>query len=135
MPVYPPIAKQAHISGTIVLHCIIGKDGSVQQLEFVSGPPLLMKSAMDAVRQWTYQPTSLNGKPVEVDTTVSVVFTLGGVTPDLAAEQEGPSFEKSNPQEAKPFDISQAPYVYETVRGMLRYEKRRHRDARNQGSR
>ncbi len=119
MPVYPPIAKQAHISGTIVLHCIIGKDGSVEQLEFVSGPPLLMKSAMDAVRQWTYQPTSLNGKPVEVDTTVSVVFTLGGVTPDSAAEQ---GLEKSNQPETKAFDISQAPYVYEIVRGMLRYE-------------
>jgi len=122
MPVYPPIAKQAHISGTVVLHCIIGKDGSVEQLEFVSGPPLLMKSAMDAVRQWTYQPTSLNGKPVEVDTTVSVVFTLGGGTLDSATEQKGPSLEKSNQLEAKPFDISQAPYVYETVRGMLRYE-------------
>jgi TonB family protein len=115
MPVYPPVAKQAHISGTVVLHCIIGRDGSVQQLEFVSGPPLLMKSAMDAVRQWTYQPTLLNGKPVEVDTTVSVVYTLGGDKPDSTAEHK-------EPPERKTFDISQAPYVYETVRGMLRYE-------------
>jgi protein TonB len=78
MPVYPPIAKTAHISGTIVLHAVIGKDGSVQDLTYVSGPPLLMHAAMDAVRQWRYQPTQLNGDPVEVDTTISVVFTLGG---------------------------------------------------------
>jgi TonB family protein len=118
MPVYPPLAKQAHISGTVVFHCTIGRDGSMQQIEFVSGPPLLMKSAMDAVRQWTYQPTLFNGKAVEVDTTVSVVFTLGGDTP----EQQGPHLQKTNPPEGKPYDISQAPYVYETVRGMLRYE-------------
>jgi TonB family protein len=76
-PVYPQLAKQAHISGTVVLHCIIAKDGSVRQLEYVSGPPLLLKSAMDAVRQWVYKPTLVNGKPKEVDTTVTVVFTLG----------------------------------------------------------
>ncbi len=78
MPVYPPIAKTAHISGTVVLHAVIGKDGTVQDLQYVSGPPLLMKNAMDAVKQWRYQPTQLNGEPVEVDTTISVVFTLGG---------------------------------------------------------
>jgi protein TonB len=62
----------------VVLHAVIAKDGSVEDLQYVSGPPLLMKSAMDAVRQWRYQPTQLNGDPVEVDTTISVVFTLGG---------------------------------------------------------
>jgi periplasmic protein TonB len=77
-PVYPPIAKTAHISGTVILHAIISKEGTIEQLEYVSGPPLLMKNAMDAVRQWRYKPTMLNGEPVEVDTTVSVVFTLGG---------------------------------------------------------
>jgi protein TonB len=77
-PIYPPIAKTAHIQGTVVLHAIISKDGSIEQLEYVSGPPLLMKNAMDAVRQWRYRPTMLNGEPVEVDTTVSVVFTIGG---------------------------------------------------------
>jgi protein TonB len=77
-PIYPPIAKTAHISGTVVLHAIIGKDGSVQDLQYVSGPPLLMKSALDAIRQWRYKPTMLNGEPVEVDTTISVVFSLGG---------------------------------------------------------
>jgi len=77
-PIYPPIAKTAHISGTVVLHAIIGRDGSVQDLQYVSGPPLLMKSALDAIRQWRYKPTMLNGEPVEVDTTISVVFSLGG---------------------------------------------------------
>jgi periplasmic protein TonB len=78
MPLYPAIAKTAHVSGTVMLHAIISKDGSVESLEYISGPQLLMKSAMDAVRQWRYKPTMLNGEPVEVDTTISVVFTLGG---------------------------------------------------------
>jgi protein TonB len=77
-PVYPAIAKTAHISGTVILHAIISKDGNVEQLEYVSGPPLLMRAAMDAVKQWRYQPTTLNNDPVEVDTTISVVFSLGG---------------------------------------------------------
>ena len=62
----------------MVLHAIIAKDGTIQQLEYVSGPAMLMTSAMDAVRQWRYKPTMLNGEPVEVDTSISVVFTLGG---------------------------------------------------------
>jgi TonB family protein len=90
-PVYPPIAKTAHISGTVMLHCIIGKDGTVQNLQYISGPPLLMKSAMDAVQQWRYKPMLFNGEPVRVDTTVSVVFTLGGgnaaQSPQQAANQ------------------------------------------------
>ncbi len=77
-PIYPQIAKTAHVSGTIILHAVISKDGSVQELTYISGPPLLMKAAMDAVREWRYQPTLLNGEPVEVDTTISVIFTLGG---------------------------------------------------------
>jgi protein TonB len=77
-PVYPQIAKTAHVSGTVLLHAIIAKDGSIQELQYVSGPPLLMRAAMDAVREWRYHPTLLNGEPVEVDTTIQVVFTLGG---------------------------------------------------------
>jgi protein TonB len=77
-PMYPQIAKTAHVQGTVILHAIIAKDGSVQELQYISGPALLMRSAMDAVRQWKYQPTLLNGEPVEVDTTISVVFTLSG---------------------------------------------------------
>jgi periplasmic protein TonB len=77
LPVYPQIAKTAHVSGTVTLHAIIAKDGTVQELQYVAGPPLLMKAAMDAVRDWRYTPTQLNGDPVEVDTTISVVFSLG----------------------------------------------------------
>jgi protein TonB len=77
-PLYPQIAKAAHVQGTVVLHAIIGKDGTIQQLQLVSGHPLLVTSAMDAVRQWRYRATLLNGQPVEVDTTIQVVFSLGG---------------------------------------------------------
>jgi TonB family protein len=87
-PVYPPLAKTAHISGTVVLHCIIAADGTVQEIDYVSGPPLLMKSALNAVRQWRYKPTAVNGKPVRVDTTVSVVFTLGGSPPSETSQQD-----------------------------------------------
>jgi len=89
-PVYPAAAKAAHISGTVVLHCVIGKDGTIMQLTYVSGPPLLLQAAMDAVRQWTYKPTLLNGKAVEVDTTVSVVFVLGGTPAGGATQQDRP---------------------------------------------
>ena len=77
-PLYPPLAKQARIQGTVQLQAIIAKDGTVIQLEVLSGHPLLVQAALDAVRQWRYQPTLLNGEPVEVVTTVAVVFTLGG---------------------------------------------------------
>jgi periplasmic protein TonB len=75
-PNYPPLARQTRISGTVRLHAIIAKDGTVQQLEVLSGHPLLVQAALDAVRQWRYQPTLLNGEPVEVDTTVDVIFSL-----------------------------------------------------------
>ncbi|HEV2420827.1 MAG TPA: TonB family protein [Candidatus Acidoferrales bacterium] len=76
-PEYPQIAKMAHVSGTVVLHAIIAEDGTIQQLTFISGPALLRQSAMEAVRQWRYAPTTLNTQPVKVDTTISVVFDLG----------------------------------------------------------
>src|SRR5882672_7334146 len=75
-PVYPPLARQTRISGTVRLHAIIGKDGMIQQLEVMNGHPLLQQAALDAVRQWRYQPTLLNGDPVEVDTTIDVIFSL-----------------------------------------------------------
>jgi TonB family protein len=77
-PVYPKDAKKDRIQGTILLHAIVAKDGSVQDLQYISGPRELMRAAMDAVRQWRYAPTLLVGQPVEVDTTISVVFTLNG---------------------------------------------------------
>lgn len=78
MPQYPAIARTAHVSGTVELHAIIAKDGTIEELSYVSGPALLVKAAMDAVKQWRYRPTLLNGEPVEVETTIDVVFNLGG---------------------------------------------------------
>ena len=75
-PSYPPLARQTRISGTVRLHAIIGKDGTVRELTLESGHPLLVQAALDAVRQWRYQPTLLNGEPVEVDTTIDVIFSL-----------------------------------------------------------
>lgn len=77
-PKYPKEAKKEHVQGTVILHCIIAKDGTMLNVEYVSGPPSLMRSAMDAVRQWRYKPTLLYGQPVEVDTTVKVIYTLTG---------------------------------------------------------
>ena len=77
-PIYPALARQARIQGNVVLHAIIGKDGKVEQLEVVSGHPLLVQAALQAVKQWRYKPTLLNGEPVEVDTTITVTFTMGG---------------------------------------------------------
>jgi TonB family protein len=75
-PVYPEDAKKAKIQGTVKLDAVIGKTGAVEQVNVVSGPEKLQQSAVDAVRQWTYKPFLLNGDPVEVKTTISVVYSL-----------------------------------------------------------
>jgi periplasmic protein TonB len=75
-PQYPPLAKQARIQGTVRFTAIIGRDGNILNLTVVSGHPLLVQSATDAVKQWRYQPTLLNGEPVEVVTQIDVNFTL-----------------------------------------------------------
>ena len=76
MPVYPPEAKNARIQGTVRFEAILARDGTVQSLQLFSGHPLLVKAARDAVQQWVYKPTLLNGELVEVETTVDVNFTL-----------------------------------------------------------
>ena len=75
-PKYPAFAIAAHISGTVHLRAIIGKDGTVRELEVVDGNPLLAQAARVAVQNWRYQPTRLNGEPVEVETYVTVNFVL-----------------------------------------------------------
>jgi protein TonB len=75
-PLYPPLAKQARIQGVVRFTAIIGKDGTIQNLQLVSGHPLLVEAAKQAVSQWQYKPTLLNGDPVEVVTTIEVNFTL-----------------------------------------------------------
>jgi len=77
-PIYPPIAKAARVSGTVQLQATISKTGSIENLRVVSGPAMLQQAAIDAVRTWRYRPYLLNNEPVEVETTVNVVFTLGG---------------------------------------------------------
>ena len=76
-PIYPPLAVQARIQGTVLLQAVVAKDGTVQELRVVSGHPLLVKAAMDAVKLWRYKPYRLNDQPVEVDTEIIVNFTLG----------------------------------------------------------
>lgn len=76
LPVYPPIAKAAGAQGTVVLQATISKSGTIENLRVVSGSALLEQAAIDAVRQWRYRPYLLDGQPVEVETTVNVVFKL-----------------------------------------------------------
>ena len=78
LPVYPPLAKQARVSGTVRLQGVISKEGTIQQLQVISGHPLLVAAALEAVRQWVYRPTLLNGDPVEVIAPIEVNFTLSG---------------------------------------------------------
>jgi TonB family protein len=77
IPAYPPDAKKARIQGTVVLEALIGKDGNIENLRVLSGPNQLQQSSLDAVRFWTYKPYLLNGDPIEVKTTVNVVYSLG----------------------------------------------------------
>jgi TonB family protein len=80
-PIYPPLAKQARVSGVVQLQALIGTDGGIINLTVISGHPLLIPSALEAVRQWRYQPTLLNGEPVEVVTQIDVNFTLSDTPP------------------------------------------------------
>jgi len=73
-PTYPPLAQQARIQGVVVLTAIIGKDGNIQNLQVVSGHPMLAPAAIEAVKHWRYKPFLLNGQPVEIETTVTVTF-------------------------------------------------------------
>jgi periplasmic protein TonB len=77
-PQYPALARQARVQGTVVLRAVISRDGRIENLQVISGHPLLLKSAEDAVRQWRYRPYYLNNEPVEVETQVTVNFTLSG---------------------------------------------------------
>jgi len=75
-PYYPEEARMQRVSGTVRFHTIIGADGSVKELEVLSGPPILVNAAREAVSRWRYHPTQFNGEPVEVDTTIDVIFAL-----------------------------------------------------------
>lgn len=75
-PVYPPLARQLRREGRVELRAVIATDGTIQSLEVISGDPLLIRSARDAVRDWRYRPTILNGQPIEVETHITVIYTL-----------------------------------------------------------
>ena len=77
-PAYPTLARSARIQGDVVLSAIISKTGEIQNLVLVSGHPMLVPAAIQAVKQWRYRPFLLNGEPVEVETTITVVFQLSG---------------------------------------------------------
>lgn len=77
-PVYPAIAKAARVSGAVVLRAIISKTGEMQRLTVISGPEMLRSSAVAAVQTWRYRPYLLNGEPTDVETTITVNFSLGG---------------------------------------------------------
>jgi protein TonB len=76
IPVYPPVARAAGVEGTVVLQATITRAGIIENLRVVSGPMLLQNAAMSAVREWRYRPYLLSGEPVEVETTVNVIFKL-----------------------------------------------------------
>jgi protein TonB len=77
-PVYPMIAKAAHVEGAVVVEAVISREGRIESLRVVSGPPMLQSAAMDAIREARYQPFRLNGEPTEVQTTITVNFRMGG---------------------------------------------------------
>jgi len=75
-PVYPPLARQTHREGRVELRAIIGTDGRIRSLQIVAGDPLFEQSAVEAVQQWRYKPTILNGQPVEIDTSIMVIYSM-----------------------------------------------------------
>jgi len=77
-PPYPPLARAARIQGDVILKAIISREGNIQDLQLVSGHPMLVPAAIEAVKQWHYRPYLLNGQPVEVETTITVIFSLAG---------------------------------------------------------
>jgi protein TonB len=77
-PAYPAPAIAARVQGPVVLNALISRGGTIENLRLVSGHPMLVQAALEAVRQWRYRPYLLNGEPVEVETQITVNFTLGG---------------------------------------------------------
>jgi len=77
-PTYPPLARQVRVQGTVELRAIISRAGTIENLVVVGGHPTLVKSAIEAVRQWRYRPYLLNSEPIEVETEITVNFVLSG---------------------------------------------------------
>jgi protein TonB len=75
-PIYPSIAKTARVAGTVQLDATISKDGAIRDLHVISGPPMLRQAAVDAVKTWRYRPYKLNNDPIDIETTINVIFSL-----------------------------------------------------------
>lgn len=78
LPIYPPLARTARIQGQVVLQAVISKQGMIENLRLLTGRPMLVPAAIEAVRQWRYRPYVLNNEPVEVETQITVNFSLAG---------------------------------------------------------
>ena len=89
-PVYPPLARQARIQGSVILKVVINQSGDVESAQLISGHPLLAPAAIEAVKQWAYKPYLLNGEPVEVETRVTVNFTLADTPPAKGVAGDAP---------------------------------------------
>jgi len=109
-PVYPASAAQGHIFGAVELRVMIGKDGAVQSVNVISGHPLLVQSASDAVKQWRYQPTLVNNQPVEVETTVTVEYKPAAEQP--AVKSTPCTFGRVDFQDAGIRLVGTVPYTY-----------------------
>ena len=77
-PVYPPLARSARVQGSVVLSALISNAGTMENLRVLSGHPMLVAAAVEAVRQWRYRPYILNAEPIEVETQITVSFSLSG---------------------------------------------------------
>lgn len=97
-PVYPPIAKAARVSGTVVLQAVISKAGTIVGLHVISGPAMLQQAAYDAVKTWRYRPYMLGGVPIEVDTTINVIFSLSSADAPLKTAPSNSSSSANNAQ-------------------------------------
>ena len=101
-PTYPPVAREARVQGTVVLQAVIGKDGTIQDLSVISGHPMLIPAAMDAVKQWRYKPYVLNGEPVLVQTTINVNFELNGPASEAPPNEPVANSSPSNSGSSSP---------------------------------
>jgi len=135
-PIYPPLARQARIQGTVVLKVRISKSGDVANLQLFSGHPMLAPAAIEAVKQWKYKPYLVNGDPVEVATTVTVNFTLSGKSSAEGVVGDAPGeVTSSHPEDATPQAVPQRIRVSQGVmQGLLvsRVQPEYPADARDQ---
>jgi TonB family protein len=114
-PIYPPDAKAAHVEGAVVLRAVISTTGDIKQLEVISGPEMLMKSATDAVGQWKYKPYLLNGQPIEVETTITVNYHFEASPPPSDARNTTQNVTRNIAQNVVQNTVQNAPNQFAEV--------------------